>query len=152
LDNLEEYYTQKTVDFGTFLVRPSHFGLHPLRESACGLERASNDEYARQEKPEVSMVGRKRVRAVFAIVLRDDLDGYEDQFDQWVLEYLRPCTLVDVRLDIWMLTRSANVTYLEPGERTTFDDDTLLVLKGKFIKVFLPVGTFGADPFKKEEE
>ena len=61
LNDLEKDYTQKAVDLGTFLVCASHLGLHSLSESARRLECAGNDENAREEKPEVSMVGRERV-------------------------------------------------------------------------------------------
>jgi hypothetical protein len=50
------------------------------------------------------------------------------------------------------LRENAKTAYLEPGERATFDNDTLLVLEWKLIKVFLSVGAFGANPFEKEEE
>ena len=61
LNDLEKDYTQEAVDLGTFLVSTSHFRLHSLGKSARGLECASNDEDAREEKPEMSMVGRERV-------------------------------------------------------------------------------------------
>jgi hypothetical protein len=61
LNDLEENYAQKAVNLRTFLVRASHLGLHSLSESARGLECAGNDENAREEKPEVGMVGRERV-------------------------------------------------------------------------------------------
>ena len=61
LNDLEEDYAQETVDLGTFLVRSGHLGLHSLSKSARGLESASNYEDAREEKPEMSMVGRERV-------------------------------------------------------------------------------------------
>ena len=61
LDDLEKDYTQKAVDLGAFHVRASHFRLHSLSESARGLECTGNDEDTREEKPEVSMVGRERV-------------------------------------------------------------------------------------------
>lgn len=61
LNYLEKDYAQEAVDLGTFLVCASHLTLHPLSESARGLESTRNDEDARKEKPEVSMVGRERV-------------------------------------------------------------------------------------------
>ena len=61
LNDLEKDYTKEAVDLGTFLVSTSHLRLHSLSESARGLECAGNDENAREEKPEVSMVGRERV-------------------------------------------------------------------------------------------
>ena len=61
LNDLEEDYTQEAVDLGTFIVCASHLGLHSLSESACSFECACNDEDAREEKPEMSMVGRERV-------------------------------------------------------------------------------------------
>ena len=61
LNDLEEDYTKEAVNLSTFVVRASHLGLHSLSESARGLECAGNDENARKEKPEVSMVGRKGV-------------------------------------------------------------------------------------------
>jgi len=50
------------------------------------------------------------------------------------------------------MSRSSADAYLEPGERATFDDHSLLVLEGEIMKVLLPVGAFGTDPFEKEEE
>jgi len=97
LNDLEKDYTQKAVNLGTFLVCTSHLRLHSLRESARGLECAGNDEDAREEKPEMRMVGRERIRAVFSVVLRYNLDDREDECDQWILKYLGPCTLVVVR-------------------------------------------------------
>jgi hypothetical protein len=75
-------------------MRPGHLGLHSLCESTRSLERAGNDEDACEEKPQMSMARRERVGAVFAVVLRDDLDDGKDKRDQWVLEDLGPCTLV----------------------------------------------------------
>ena len=99
MNDLEEDYTQEAVDLGTFLVCASHLGLHPLSESARGLESSRNDEDARKEEPKMRMVGRERVRAVFAVVLRDDFNDREDERYQRVLEDLGPCTLVIVSLD-----------------------------------------------------
>ena len=50
------------------------------------------------------------------------------------------------------LSRYTDAAYLEPGERATFDDYSLLVFEGKLIKVLVPVGTFRTDPFQKKEE
>jgi hypothetical protein len=61
LNDLEEDYTQEAVDLGTFLVCTSHLRLHSAGESARGLECAGNDEDAREEQPEMSMVGREGV-------------------------------------------------------------------------------------------
>lgn len=44
------------------------------------------------------------------------------------------------------------IAYLEPCERATFDDNSLLVLEGELIKVLVSVGTFGTDPFQEQEE
>jgi hypothetical protein len=99
LDDLEKNYTQEAINLGTFLVCASHLRLHPFSESARGLESARNDEDARKEEPKMRMVGRERVRAVFAVVLRDDFNDREDERYQRVLEDLGPCTLVIVSLD-----------------------------------------------------
>ena len=48
--------------------------------------------------------------------------------------------------------RSMGIAYLEPCERATFNDKSLLVLEGELVKVFVPVGAFGTDPFQEEEE
>lgn len=61
LDDLEEDYAQKAVDLGAFLVCSAHLALHSFGESTRGLECASDDEDACEEKPEVSMIGRERV-------------------------------------------------------------------------------------------
>lgn len=61
LNDLEKDDTQEAVNLRTFLVRASHRRLHSLSESARRLECAGNDENAREEKPEVGMVGRERV-------------------------------------------------------------------------------------------
>ena len=61
LDDLEKDYAQKAVDLGSFLVCATHLGLHSFSESTRGLECASDDEDAREEKPKVSMVRRERV-------------------------------------------------------------------------------------------
>lgn len=50
------------------------------------------------------------------------------------------------------LSRKIDIAYLEPGERATFNDHSLLVLEGKLIEVLVPVGAFGTDPFQEEEE
>ena len=50
------------------------------------------------------------------------------------------------------LSRKIDIAYLEPGERATFNDHSLLVLEGKLIEVLVPVGAFRADPFEKEEK
>ena len=61
LNDLEENYAQKAVNLRTFLVCASHLRLHSLSESARRLECAGNDEDAREEQPEMSMVGREGV-------------------------------------------------------------------------------------------
>lgn len=61
LNDLEKDDTQEAVDLGTFLVSTSHLRLHSLSESTRGLECAGNDEYASEEKPEMSMVWRERI-------------------------------------------------------------------------------------------
>jgi hypothetical protein len=98
LDDLEEYDAQKAVNFGAFMVLAAHLGFHPSGEGAGSFECTSDDENARKEKPEVGVFGRERVRAVFAIVLRGDLDDREDERDQRVLEYLGPGVLFIVRI------------------------------------------------------
>jgi hypothetical protein len=74
LDDLEEDDTQKAVDFGTLMVFAAHLCLHSSSESAGSFECTSDDENARKEKPEMGVFGREGVRAIFAIVLRGNLD------------------------------------------------------------------------------
>jgi hypothetical protein len=57
------------------------------------LESACDDENAGEEEPEVGIFGGERVGAIFAVVLGDDFDGFEDEGDEGVLEDLGPCSL-----------------------------------------------------------
>jgi hypothetical protein len=57
------------------------------------LEGACDDEDAGEEEPEVGVFGGEGVGAVFAVVLGDDFDGFENEGDEGVLEDLGPCSL-----------------------------------------------------------
>jgi hypothetical protein len=98
LDDLEEDDTQKAVNLGTLMVFAAHLCLHSSSESTGSFERTSDNEDARKEKPEMGVFGREGVRAIFAIVLRRDLNDREDECDQRVLEYLGPGVLFIVRI------------------------------------------------------
>ena len=50
------------------------------------------------------------------------------------------------------ISRSVDTAYLEPGERATLDDDTLLVFEGELIEVLVPISAFGTDPLQEEKE
>jgi hypothetical protein len=56
---------------------------------------------------------------------------------------------------IWMTSGQhfgGKGTYLEPSERTTFDDYAFLAFERELVKVFLPVCAFGANPLEEKEE
>lgn len=94
LNDLKENNAQEAVDLDTLFVCAGHLGLHSSGESARSFERTSNNEDTSKEKPEMSVFGRERVRAIIAVILRHNLNDCEDEFDQWILEDLRPGTLI----------------------------------------------------------
>jgi hypothetical protein len=98
LNNLKEDNAHEAVNFGTFMVFAAHLGFHSAGESASSLESTSDDKDPCEEKPQMGVLRRERVRAIFAIVLRGDLNDREDECDQRVLEYLGPGVLFIVRM------------------------------------------------------
>lgn len=69
--------------------------------------------------------------------------------------YWNICVHVRWSLSDWRygwLGDCSDANYLEPSERAAFDDDAFLVLERELFKVLVPVGTFRANPFEKEEE
>ena len=93
MNYLKENDSEEGPDLGSLLVRPGHLGFHPACECADGLQRACNEEDACEEEPEVSVLGREGVGAIFAVVLGDDFDDCEDEGDEGVLEDLGPRSL-----------------------------------------------------------
>lgn len=153
MDDLEQDDSEERVDLGSLLVCPGHLGFHPACECTGGLQSACDEDDACEEEPEVGVLGREGIGAVFAVVLGDDLDDCEDKGDEWVLENLCPCSLhlksESGRPQEQYLGLGCKITYLEPSERTTFDNRAFPVLERELVEVFLPICTFGANPFEK---
>lgn len=59
---------------------------HPSGKRDGGFERSADDQQAEEKEPEVRVLGSPRAFAVFAVVLRDDLDESDEELAEWELQ------------------------------------------------------------------